>query len=129
LADAYRLAGRHDDALSTIEQGLQFAENRCEGFRTAELLRIKGAVLLEQAPENLADSEACVVGALQLARHQGAKSIELRASIDLARLWQAQARTDESLDLLGAIYNWFTEGFETVLLKKARLLLDGLNSQ
>jgi predicted ATPase len=64
--------------------------------------------------------------ALEVARRQQAKSLELRAATSLARLWQSQGRHQEVHDLLAPVYNWFTEGFETPDLQDAKALLDAL---
>jgi predicted ATPase len=64
--------------------------------------------------------------ALSVARAQGAKLFELRASVSLARLWRDNGRTGEAFDLLAPIYGWFTEGFEEIDLVEARTLLDEL---
>jgi predicted ATPase len=67
-------------------------------------------------------------GALAISRGQGAKSLELRTSTSLARLWRDQGKRTEAHDLLAPIYGWFTEGFDTADLKEARVLLDELAS-
>jgi predicted ATPase len=65
--------------------------------------------------------------ALEVARHQQAKSLELRAATSLARLWQSQGKRHEAYELLGEIYGWFTEGFDTLDLKDAKALLEELS--
>ena len=128
LADAYRVAGRYDDALRALEEGLRFAVDRSEGFQKAELLRLKGLVLLDQVPEDFERAENCFHEALEVAQQQKAKSMELRTSIDLARLWRAQGKTRKAVDLLGPVYASFTEGFGTQDLKEAKALLTKLNA-
>ena len=64
--------------------------------------------------------------AIEVARTQGAKALELRAATSLARLWHDQGKRDEAFALLTPIYNWFTEGFDTRDLKEAKALLDQL---
>jgi predicted ATPase len=64
--------------------------------------------------------------ALATARHQSAKSLELRAAMSLSRLWQQQGKRQEAYDLLAPIYGWFTEGFDTADLQDAKALLDAL---
>jgi predicted ATPase len=91
-----------------------------------ELYRLKGALLLQRSWDNQADAETCFHDALDLARSQQAKSLELRAATSLARLWQQQRKRQEAHDLLAPVYNWFTEGFDTVDLKDAKALLDAL---
>ncbi len=65
--------------------------------------------------------------ALEVARSQSAKTLELRAASDLARLWHDQGRSEEARDLLAPVYSWFTEGFDTTDLKEAKALLDELS--
>jgi predicted ATPase len=64
--------------------------------------------------------------ALDIARHQQAKSWELRAATSLARPWQSQGQRQDAYDLLAPVYGWFTEGFDTADLKEAKALLDDL---
>jgi class 3 adenylate cyclase/predicted ATPase len=128
LADAYRVAGHYDDALRAVEEGLRFATDRSEGFSEAELLRLKGLVLDDQIPEDSDRAEKSLLDALEVARQQKARSLELRISIDLARLWRVQGKTRKAIDLLGPVYESFTEGFETKDLKEARTLLTRLNA-
>ena len=73
-----------------------------------------------------AEAETCFHQALDIARHQQAKSWELRAAMSLARLWQQQGKRAEARELLAPIYGWFTEGFDTADLQEARVLLEEL---
>ena len=73
-----------------------------------------------------AEAEACFQQALDIARRQQAKSLELRAAMSLARLWQQQGKQAEAHELLAPIYGWFTEGFDTADLQEAKALLDEL---
>jgi predicted ATPase len=127
LADAYRLTGKYDEALRAVERGLRFAEEQAEGLREAELHRVKGVILLSQDNGNMAGAEEHFARALVVAHNQQSKSMELRITTDLARLWQGQGKTEQARELLGSIYNWFTEGFNTPALKNARALLDSLD--
>ena len=70
-----------------------------------------------------AEVEGNITHALTIARRQGAKSLELRAAMSLARLWQRQGKRDEARQLLAEVYNWFTEGFDTADLQEAKALL------
>ena len=72
------------------------------------------------------EAEACFHQALDIARHQQAKSLELRAAMSLARLWQRQGKRAEARELLAPVYGWFTEGFDTADLQEAKALLDAL---
>jgi predicted ATPase len=76
--------------------------------------------------DNQAEAESCFQQAIAIAHDQQAKSFELRAATNLARLWQQQGKRQEARQLLGDVYGWFTEGFNTADLKDARALLDAL---
>jgi predicted ATPase len=97
-------------------------ERVCE----AEIHRIKGELLLQQAHPDAPQAEACFQQALDVARRQRAKSWELRAAMSLACLWQQQGKQAEARALLAPIYGWFTEGFDTPDLQEAKALLDAL---
>jgi predicted ATPase len=97
-----------------------------ERFYEAELRRIQGALLLVRSAENHGKAEASFQQALLVARHQQAKSLELRAAISLSRLWQQQGKHAEARQLLADIYGWFTEGFDTADLQEAKALLEEL---
>jgi predicted ATPase len=127
LCEAYRTAHRFDDASKVAHAGLQFAENRGEGFREAELHRLKGLILLSQDNEDLTGAEEHFARALEVARNQQSRSMELRISTDLASLWHRQGKAKQARELLAPIYNWFTEGFNTPALKNAKALLDSLD--
>ena len=92
----------------------------------AELYRLKGELLLARSEDHQAEAETSFQQALDVARHQQAKSWELRAAMRLARLWQSQDKRQEAYDLLAPVYGWFTEGFDTADLKDAKTLLDDL---
>jgi len=83
-------------------------------------------LLLRQTGTPQAEAETWLQRALDVARRQEAKSLELRAAMSLARLWQQQDRNAEARDLLALIYGWFTEGFDTADLQEAKALLDEL---
>jgi len=72
------------------------------------------------------EAEACFLKAIDIARQQQAKSLELRAATSLARLWQRQGKQHEAHSMLSEIYHWFTEGFDTADLQEARALLEKL---
>ena len=89
---------------------------------------LRGALLLRQGPRpTWEEAEACFQQALAVARRQQAKSLELRAAMSLARLWQEQGKCTAAHALLAPIYGWFTEGFDTADLQEARALLDALS--
>jgi predicted ATPase len=92
----------------------------------AEIYRLRGVLLLRQTLTQSEEAETWLQRALDVARRQEAKSLELRAAISLARLWQQQGKRQEAHQLLAEIYGWFTEGFDTADLQEARGLLDAL---
>jgi predicted ATPase len=94
----------------------------------AELYRLKGESLWRYADPDLSKVEQCFQKALEVARHQEAKLLELRATVSLARLWQQLGRRAEAHDLLARIYGWFTEGFDTADLCNAKALLAELSA-
>ena len=93
----------------------------------AEILGVRRATLSDLINGKAAlTAEECFHQALAIARHQQAKSLELRAAMSLSRLWQQQGKRQEAHDLLVPIYNWFTEGFDTADLHEAKALLEAL---
>ena len=86
-------------------------------------------MLLRQTGTPQAEAEAWLQRALDVARRQEAKSLELRAAMSLARLWQQQGKRQEAYDLLVPIYGWFTEGFDTTDLQEAQALLAVLREE
>src|SRR5256885_21203 len=81
--------------------------------RDAEMSRLQGELRLQLASSDVPQAEACFQQALDVARRQQAKSLELRAALCLSRLWQQQGKRAEALQLLARVYGWFTEGFDT----------------
>ncbi len=125
LAEAQACAGAIGDALATVEQALQ--ANPDELINRPEPLGLRGALRLAQGQIELA--EADFREAIALARRMDAKAWELRATMRLARLLDQQGHRDEARTMLAEIYNWFTEGFDTVDLKEAKALLQELQLQ
>jgi predicted ATPase len=126
LAEGYAELGRLEDVLSTLTEALTAAHNTGECWWEAELYRLKGELLLQQAAGSGDEAETCFHQALDIARQQQAKSLELRAATSLSRLWQQQHKRAEANALLAPIYGWFTEGLDTTDLKEAKALLDKL---
>jgi tetratricopeptide (TPR) repeat protein len=124
LADACGKHGRVEDGLVTVAEGLTRADLEVV---EAELYRLKGDLLLIQDPSSRREAERSFHTAIDIARRQGAKVFELRATVSLVRLMANQGRRDEARTLLAEIYNWFTEGFDTADLKEAKALLDELS--
>ncbi len=127
LAEAHGQAAQVEEGLRTVVEALAFVERSEERFYEAELYRLQGELLLQQSPDNATETEACFQQAIDIARHQQAKSWELRAATSLARLWQQQGKTNEDRELLAPVYNWFTEGFDTPDLQDAKALFAELS--
>jgi predicted ATPase len=123
-AEAHAAAGQIDAAFVALDRAASVAAATSESFYEAELHRLRGALLMEKGEH--ADAEAWLRRATALAQGQGAKSVELRAAMSLARLWCDQGRHTEARDLLAPVYDWFTEGFNTPDLKDAKALLDAM---
>jgi predicted ATPase len=127
LAEACMETGRFDDGLNALTEALAFADENEVGFSRAEIHRLRGELRLRLNDSNTAEAQSCYERAIEIAHHQSAKSLELRATISLARLLNKQGNRDEARAMLAEIYNWFTEGFDTADLKDAQALLDELN--
>jgi predicted ATPase len=124
LAQSLAGTGRLEEAAATMADAFAFVEESDERYYEAELRRLWGDLLLAQGEE--AKAEASFLEAVDVARRQHARSLELRATVSLCRLWQEQGRREEARERLAAIYDWFTEGFETPDLLAARDLLGEL---
>jgi predicted ATPase len=128
MAEALGRAGRIEDALAAIEEAIVRSERSEERWVTAELLRIKGELLLLEGASNAAAAaEDHFRQALDWARRQGALSWELRAATSLARLLRDQGRSADATTLLQPVYDRFTEGFATADLIAAKALVDDLS--
>ena len=125
LAEAYGQGGQGKEGLTVLATALAIVNTTGERFNAAELHRLQGELLLQQAggSAQAAEAEACFHQALAIARHQQAKSWELRAALSLARLWQRQGKCTAAYELLAPVYGWFTEGFDTADLQEAKALL------
>jgi predicted ATPase len=151
LAEAYRRLGRTSEGLATIAEAVHLTETHASFFWAAEVYRLKGELLLQSSVQSLASSvkkngkskvksgklqvssthaeaEACFHKAIEIAKQQEAKSLELRAAMSLSRLWQQQGKKKEARTLLRETYGWFTEGFDTKDLQEAKALLDALRA-
>src|SRR5262249_29567519 len=125
LADAFGKTGRFSEGLAALDQALGMVEKNEERFWEAELRRLQGELLLLQG-DPVSEVERCFEQAIEIARRQQAKSLELRAVMSLARLWQRQGKAAQARQMVTATYDWFTEGFDTPDLNAARALLEGL---
>jgi predicted ATPase len=151
LAAAYGKAGQAEQGLATLAEALMVVDKSGERFYEAELYRLKGELTLEletrgwrletSSPSPQASSlkppvsravaqeaERCFLKAIEIARRQQAKSLELRAVMSLSRLWRQQDKRKEARQMLAEIYGWFTEGFGTADLREAKVLLEQLTS-
>jgi predicted ATPase len=126
LAEGYGTAGQVDVGLQALDEALAIAERRGERRWETELYRLKGELLLQGAVDHRQEAEASLQQALTIARHQQAKSWELRAALSLGRLWQRQGKRAAAHQLLAEVYGWFTEGFDTADLQEAQALLEDL---
>ncbi len=133
LAEAYGKAGQAEEGLVALAEALTVVDKSGERFCEAELYRLRGELTLAQSRVQRLESsvqkeaEACFHKAIEIARRQQAKSLELRAVMSLSRLWQQQVKKSEAHQLLSEIYSWFTEGFDTRDLQEAKALLEELS--
>jgi predicted ATPase len=152
LAAAHGKGKQVEEGLVMLAEALAVGGKTKECSDEAELYRLKGQLTLQEAnqkskgksqkskvetspqplalnPQAEAEAEECFWKAIEIAQKQQAKSLELRAVMSLARLWQQQGKHREAHTMLSAIYNWFTEGFDTKDLQEAKALLDSLASR
>jgi predicted ATPase len=127
MAEAFRRGGRIAEGLSTVTEELTRVRKTGVCYCESELHRIKGELLLKQAVPDEEEAEVCFRQAIEVGQRQEAKSLELRASMSLSRLWQRQGKKAEAQQLLAEIYGWFTEGFDTADIKEAKALLGALS--
>jgi predicted ATPase len=126
LADVCNHLGHPDDGLQALAEAHTLVEQHEDRAWEAEVSRLRGVLLLRQPGTPQAEAETWLQRALDVARRQEAKSLELRAAMSLSRLWQQQGKQAEARALLAPIYGWFTEGFDTADLQEAKTLLDAL---
>jgi DNA-binding winged helix-turn-helix (wHTH) protein/predicted ATPase len=135
LATAALRQGQIAEGLHVIDEALRLTRTHFDRFWEAELHRLRGELLWWQAGNTACGTDpgiaaaACFQQALAIARQQGAKALELRAALSLSRLWQQQDKSAEASALLGPLYGWFTEGFDTADLQEAKALLDELGGE
>lgn len=153
LTEAYCKKGQSAEGLQIVDEALEVLCKNAEYYYAAELYRLKGELFLQQSIQSSGtcplpvttpmvgeaqhggeppvsslqmDAETCFWQALDVARQQHARSLELRAVISLSRLWQRQGKHIEARRLLTQVYDWFTEGFDTPDLQDAKALLEAL---
>jgi class 3 adenylate cyclase/predicted ATPase len=124
LAEIYGIVGQPKQGLDRLAQAAKFVKTTKERWVEAELFRLCGTLLL--SIHEPISAENSYRHALAMARQQSAKFWELRAALELGRLWRDQGKAGEARALLTPVYNWFTEGFDTPVLKDAKALLDSL---
>jgi len=130
LVDAYMKINQIEFALQALTEAFASDAKTRERTFKPELYRLKGELTLQtKAPgpqSPVEEAEACFHKAIDIARRQQAKSLELRAATSLSRLWQRQSKREEARQMMAEIYGWFTEGFDTKDLQEAKALLDEL---
>jgi predicted ATPase len=153
LAEAYGEGEEAEEGLTVLEETLAVVQKTGERWYEAEMYRLKGTLTLQSqaslgqvpgksqtsqdksevadprplTPDPQAEAEACFLKAIEIARRQQAKSLELRAVTSLSRLWQQQGKKHEARRMLAEVYDWFTEGFDTKDLQEAKALLEELH--
>lgn len=123
LAEASGEAGRAKDGLTDLAEAEEAALIYGERWQDVERHRLRGELLLSQSPEAFPEAESAFLEAIEVARRQHAKSLELRAALSLSRLWQQRGKQAKAHELLAEIYGWFSEGHDTADLKDAKDLL------
>ena len=134
LADMQRKMGQVEEAFPLLTEALDLVGQTGARIYEVELYLVKGELTLQQF--NLqpsrgkvqGEAETCFLKAIEIARQQRARTLELRATTSLARLWQQQGKKNEAHEMLAEIYGWFTEGFDTKDLQEAKALLAELNT-
>jgi len=129
LAEAYGKTEQEEEGLTALAEALAAVDRTGERRYEAELYRLKGELTLQSSIQSLEsrvkEAEVCFHKAIDIARRQQAKSLELRAVMSLSRLWQ-QGKKAEAQQMLAETYDWFTEGFDTKDLREAKTLLEEL---
>jgi len=125
LAEAYGTIGQAANGLATLAEAFSAVSKNEEHFYEAELYRVKGDLLLQAHAVEL-EAEACFHQAINIARRQSTKTFELRAVMSLSVLWKTKGRVEQARELLGEVYDWFSEGFDGVDLTHAKALLHEL---
>ena len=131
MAQVHGQIGRVEEGLTELAEAMELVQSTSEREHEAELHRLKGELILKgcrgASPDATIRKQAkqCFQEAIEIARRQQAKSLELRAVMSMGCLLQQYGRKEEARTMLSAIYGWFTEGFETADLREAKALLDG----
>jgi tetratricopeptide (TPR) repeat protein len=128
LADSAAALGRFDEAIEEIREAMRLVDEIGERFNLAELYRLEGTILLLRDPSAAGAASESFRGAIEIARAQGAKMLELKAATALCQLLLERGQRAEAQRLLAPVYGWFTEGFDAPPLREARNLLAQLGS-
>jgi DNA-binding winged helix-turn-helix (wHTH) protein/predicted ATPase len=129
VAQAHGTLGRPAEGLSAVAEALAVAQQSGQHYWEAELHRLTGVLTLQAGPATAGEVESHFLQALEIARRQRAKSLELRAAASLSRLWADRDNVKEAHALLSGVYAWFTEGFDTADLREAKSLLEELEAR
>jgi predicted ATPase len=126
LAKACLIVRRFEEGLEAVDEGLQEAIQFEEPAFCAELYRIRGELLAASGGSRPEEVEICFSDALDIARKQQAKTLELRAATSLGRLWSERGERQRAHDLLAPVYGSFKEGPSTRDLIEAKVLLNAV---
>ena len=124
LARAKADLGKLAEAFELVDEALGATDAHGERWSEAELHHVRARLLMARGQS--AESEVHLWRSVEISRSQRARAFELRASMSLARLWRDRAKPQQAREILAPVYGWFTEGFDTLDLKEAKALLDGL---
>jgi predicted ATPase len=123
LAEASGQAGQPEAGLTALAEAVTLVAATEGRWWEAEVYRLQGELLLQLPLPDVSQAEGCFQQALDVARRQQARALELRTALSLGRLWQGQGKSVAARQLLAASYHWFTEGFDTADLQEAKALL------
>jgi class 3 adenylate cyclase/tetratricopeptide (TPR) repeat protein len=123
-AEVYYKRAQVGEALTSLNEAATIMESNGERWWEAELIRLRGEIALRQGNDRQVEAEGAFQTALEVARRQHSKSLELRAALSLSRLWRTQDKTAAARDLISPLYGWFAEGFDTADLRDAKEQLD-----
>ena len=115
--------GRSAEAMQLADETIRSSSANGDVCYLAELLRVKGSLLLTMPEPSRDDAEACFLQSLELSRRQGARAWELRTTVDLATIWADQGRTKSARGLLRPLFDTFEAGSDTADLRAAERLL------
>ena len=128
IAEAHRSAGQLDEASAVLAEALECLEQNGEQVYKAAIYRLRGELTLARSG-SAEEAESDFVHAVEIARSQRAKSLELQAVVSLSRLWQQQGKKEQACQQLAEVYTWFTEGLDTDNLQEAHALLRELSEK